>query len=1066
MEKNFFGHCDCENYGKKVICSDSIPIGIVELKYTGEELLIQDANDSFYVTAGCVDEDFFKHYGNNYRGIIVDEDWEKFKKQVDSVINGECKTFCCEYRVRSKTGEIFWRKINAVKNAEDSEGVMLLCALTDITDVKMVQSELEKEKESVYTIASLSNTKFFEYSFYNDTLYDITGGKINRFLENFSVRIYDYDVFLNDDENYTNKIVKLLRSGEKKLYTEFKIKQLGREEWYGLWGKTVFDKDGKPLRVIGKTQNINYEKRNEAFFSDVKHIDNLTGIYMAEYAKKLMGRMFTESSEKSHAVIVLDIDNFAEINSNLGEDLCDQVLSSVSRSIKNILQKNDIMGRLGGDEFIIFIDDVPSEKWLRAVIEKINLIVKSIYLGERYGNCIKGSIGAVISKTGDTDFERNFEKADYALYIAKSIGKNKSYVFSEKDNEPFLNRARKASSSNEKFTYQKEIYAEREFNYEIAEFAFDVMESTQDVDSAVNILLDKVGIYFNLSRIVIRELDNNREKYAVSYQWFREPLSPIGNFIDVFDENIKRLMSDNESGDAFEYSEYPGFERGSEYKRCVEGDSKAEIRFRIRKDGCFSGYISFDDDSVRIWGQNEIRALKMISKIISAYLLKMRAFKEAEETVERLTRYDSVTGVMRYENFKKEVEEILKNDPNGDYAIVYSDIRNFKYINERYGYKQGDGILKDFVSNMNTDKFSMIITGRVFSDNFVSLIKLDDKITKNNINQYVDSYNRCFASDKENELSEIKIDVVSGIYIIEKNFLKIDKEYVNRVIDKANTAREFGKGIHLGKSVFFDRDMDDRIRKQTEILTSMERALLNNEFVIVLQPKVELKGKHKIVGAEALVRWIRDDGRVIPPMDFIPLFEQNGFVVNVDFCVYEQVCEFLSKRISEGKRVVPVSVNVSRVHLENDEFMDKIESLISRYQIPRNLLEFELTENVFLENSDKAIQVMNKLKKMQFKVSMDDFGSGFSSLNLLKKLPVDILKMDKGFLDTDEIKGNDEVVIKSIIDMAKKMSITVLCEGVETQKQAMFLQDAGCDLAQGYYFSRPVMVEEFNEMLQ
>ena len=120
---------------------------------------------------------------------------------------------------------------------------------------------------------------------------------------------------------------------------------------------------------------------------------------------------------------------------------------------------------------------------------------------------------------------------------------------------------------------------------------------------------------------------------------------------------------------------------------------------------------------------------------------------------------------------------------------------------------------------------------------------------------------------------------------------------------------------------------------------------------------------------------------------------------------------------------------------------------------------------MFLENSDKAIQVMNKLKKMQFKVSMDDFGSGFSSLNLLKKLPVDILKMDKGFLDTDEIKGNDEVVIKSIIDMAKKMSITVLCEGVETQKQAMFLQNAGCDLAQGYYFSKPVMVEQFDEML-
>ena len=255
------------------------------------------------------------------------------------------------------------------------------------------------------------------------------------------------------------------------------------------------------------------------------------------------------------------------------------------------------------------------------------------------------------------------------------------------------------------------------------------------------------------------------------------------------------------------------------------------------------------------------------------------------------------------------------------------------------------------------------------------------------------------------------------------------------------------------------------MRKQVEILTSMEKALLNHEFVIFLQPKVELKGKNNIVGAEALVRWIKSDGKIIPPMDFIPIFEKNGFVVNVDFCVYEQVCEFLSQRIKEGKKVVPVSVNVSRVHLEKEDFVERIDNLVTKYNIPRHLLEFELTENILFENADKAISVMNRLREMNFTVSMDDFGSGYSSLNLLKKLPVDVLKMDRGFLDNEEVKGNDEIVIKSIIEMAKKMQITVLCEGVETEKQAKFLQNAGCDLAQGYYFSRPVKVDEFKEML-
>lgn len=1064
MAKKEYEYCQYSSLDENMICFDRIPAGIAELKYTGDKLLVEMANKSFYKIAVCGNNGFCDLYERDYFRIITEEDRARVKKIIDNAVCKNNGDFCFEYRVRLKNKAILWKKTEARKIRDDFDGTVFMCSFTDITKEKNIQAELEKEKDSFYTMAALSNTKFFEYDMKSDTLSDITGGKINRFLKNFTRKIYSYDVFVNDDEDFYEKIIKSFKSGEKEIYLEMKVNCFGKTEWHGLWGKTVFDEKGSPIRIVGKTQNIDYEKRREIFISNSRHIDNLTGIYTGEYAKKLISQRFIEAYKYSHAVIVFDVDDFSRLNIQLGVNLCDQVLSNIGNDIQNILDDKDIIGRISGDGFIIYIDKVASEKWLEIMLEKINNIITSAYSGEIHKNCIRGSIGTAISKEGDTDFEKTFEKADYALYAAKSMGKNKFYIFSEKDLTPFFNKSRKVFTFNEKFIYKREVYAERQFNYEIAEFAFDVMESTQDVDSAVNILLDKVGRYFDLNNIVIRETDKNEDSYYVSYQWSADEFELADNSL-ISPMETEKILLQGAHNDIFVYSEYPGFERGMKFKEYINPDTKSEIQFIFKNNECIGGYISFEDRNERIWSQNEIRALKMIGKIISSYLLKMRAFREAEKTVEHLTMYDSVTGVMKYDIFKKKIKNVFKEKYYKEYALVYSDISNFKYINERYGYKCGDEILRSYVLDMDDEKYSLFIKGRIFSDNFIFLIGFDDKITKDNIDSHINSYNKWFAEEEEKKFSEIKINISTGIYIIEKCPDVINNGFINKIIDYANIARKYGKNVLSQKAVFFDSEMETKIKKQVEILTSMEKALINDEFIVVFQPKVALDGSNKIVGAEALVRWIRDDGKVVSPIEFIPLFEKNGFVVNVDFCVYEQVCRFLKQRIQENKRVVPVSVNVSRVHLDKDDFIGKVEQLVSKYDIPRELLEFELTENVFLENSDKAIKIMTELRKLNFKVSMDDFGSGYSSLNLLKKLPVDILKMDKGFLDTDEIKGNDGVVIKSIIDMAKKMRITVLCEGVETQKQVTFLQDAGCDLAQGYYFSKPVKVEEFREML-
>lgn len=1059
---------DDESPGREIY-SAVIPAGIVELKYTGpEECLIENANSFFYETANCIDEDFFKTYGYNYRKIILDEDWGVFKEKIKEALKGN-GLFCCEYRVRGKTGELYWRKINAsIIKTNDKNDIRFLGVLSDITDLKAVQKELEKERESFYTIASLASAYLFEYEIDTDTIYDITGGKINKYLSDYSNKIYDRSNPTFFEIEDCAEFIKKLRSGEKEIYFESKVNVPNKnEEWIALWGKTIYDKKGKPLKVIGKSQNIDELKKKESIIENRANFDNLTGLYNGNYARTLINERIKKQTSENYAIIVVDFDNFEKLNNNLGHIFCDEVLLNISKGICEIFDPDDIIGRIGGDEFIIFTEKALSKDWLITKLAKIKNVFKETYSGEDSLNRITGSIGAAMASKNE-DFEKLFEKADYSLYISKSIGKNEFHIFSPEDVQPFENKIKKFESNiEEKFVYKKEINEERAFNYEISEFAFDIMESTKDVDSAVNILLNKVGNYFNLSRIVIRELHASLEKTNITYQWHDKSVLPIveERLISSYEE-IEKLFSKYDSNGIFIYSEYPGFEQNIAFAEAIDADVKSTLRFAIMESGNFRGSISFDDCHVRVWGHEEVKSLKMIGKIISAYLLKMRAFKEAQATVEKLTKYDSVTGVMKYDKFKEEVARVLKGDPTGIYAVVYSDISNFKFINERYGYEEGDQILKNFASDIGKRKYNLVVTSRIFSDNFISLIKLDNSITSANIGEVIDDYNSKFISAQRKKYDEINFHITSGVYVMMNREEFSNKiEAVNKIIDNANIARRYAKNVFSEKCIFFDSEMEKTIKKQAEILTSMEKALTNNEFNIVLQPKVELKGNNKIVGAEALVRWIKKDGRIIPPMDFIPIFEKNGFVVNVDFCVYEQVCKFLSRRIIEGKRVVPISVNVSRVHLEKDNFIEKIVNLVTKYRIPRELLEFELTENVFLQNSDKAIYIMNTLKNIGFKVSMDDFGSGYSSLNLLKKLPVDVLKMDKGFLDNDEIKGNDEVVITSVIDMAKKMKITVLCEGVETEKQANFLRDAGCDLAQGYYFSKPVKIDEFKEMI-
>lgn len=431
-------------------------------------------------------------------------------------------------------------------------------------------------------------------------------------------------------------------------------------------------------------------------------------------------------------------------------------------------------------------------------------------------------------------------------------------------------------------------------------------------------------------------------------------------------------------------------------------------------------------------------------------------FSNITSFIERITSKDALTGLLTLTKFEIIAKDLLTKRNEKHFALIYCDIDKFKYINETLGYAIGNKILIDFAKLSSAYLYKDELICRCSADKFIILLEYKNIETlKNRLNDF----NKKFIEIKKLYFNNIKISLIAGIYLIKSN----DKSLMS-IIDKANVARKTIKGSHKSHYAFYDDKLHMQITKEKEIENIMLSSLENKEFLVYLQPKIELSTK-KIVGAEALVRWLNPLKKIIPPVEFIPLFEKNGFIIDLDFYVYEEVFKRMRSWIDEGKELIPISLNVSRLHLNDTDFIPRLKKLTQKYNIPTSLIELELTESIFFENVDYLLKTMKELKLLGFTCSIDDFGSGYSSLNLLKDLPIDVLKLDKDFFPNHYINKKEKVIISNIVKMAKELDITVLSEGIETEEQANFLTEIGCTMAQGYLFDKPMPINIFEKKM-
>ncbi len=412
---------------------------------------------------------------------------------------------------------------------------------------------------------------------------------------------------------------------------------------------------------------------------------------------------------------------------------------------------------------------------------------------------------------------------------------------------------------------------------------------------------------------------------------------------------------------------------------------------------------------------------------------------------------DTVTGLSRIESFFEEAYNVIMQDDTKKYAVINSGFYNFQYINDNFGYAIGDAVFNRFGKFIQNNMKNGKVFARGSGDQFVFLIEFDNLVQERE--KYI-AYCKRFCNEVEKEIGINSLVISSGMCEVDS----CGSQKISKAVDDANIIRKTIKKSAETNCTIFYSDVKENISERMRIAANMKNALDNEEFEVYYQPKIDLE-KNEIIGAEALIRWIEPSGKMIYPDQFIPLFEENGFIVQIDFYVLQKVLIFLTKRKEKGQKMFPISVNFSRNHQENNNFVSDIVAILDEYKIERKWIDIEITESAFLTDIEKLHVNLEYLRKNNISVSIDDFGSGYSSLNLLTTVNANVIKIDKEFLNKTDVKSKS--LFKYLIPMIKGMGYQTIAEGVETKEQVGFLREIGCEMAQGYYYAKPMAEDAF-----
>ncbi len=465
---------------------------------------------------------------------------------------------------------------------------------------------------------------------------------------------------------------------------------------------------------------------------------------------------------------------------------------------------------------------------------------------------------------------------------------------------------------------------------------------------------------------------------------------------------------------------------------------------------CKANYSFMQSKSGQDWSEEEVQQIEAFEKLIYTFCDRSYASTIAKD----LSMFDNDLMIYPLTFFLATVKNLIRQGRIGEFGGVYFNIKHFSSINDRFGRDCATNIMKLFIHGIQEKILYEECICRVGGDNFVVLFKKDNL---NIIKNYLSGMPITF-----NDGETVTVTTTAGYYMIPEV-----TESATDVMDRISTAYQLAKSVYKRPFLFYDDEIMQHQTHVKEIEMMFPSAIENEEFKVFYQPKTQLNN-YQLAGAEALCRWFRN-GKVISPGEFIPVLEGSKAICTLDFYMLDHVCRDIRRWLDEGREAVKVSVNLSRLHLGDEDLLESILRIIDKYKVPHHFIEIELTETTTDVDYKELKKIVYGLREQDISTSVDDFGVGYSSLNLIREMPWNVLKIDKSFLPTQEEEDNDPSKVKMlrhIITMSQDLGLECIVEGVETAEQVKLLKDCKCYLAQGFYFDRPLPVKEFEQKLE
>ena len=545
-----------------------------------------------------------------------------------------------------------------------------------------------------------------------------------------------------------------------------------------------------------------------------------------------------------------------------------------------------------------------------------------------------------------------------------------------------------------------------------------------------------------LDRIVIHRINPNDKEQNISTTSWTNPRANL-KLITTNSENIAAWKKTFDKTGLIKINQVESNKNIPIYDSLTKSNVSSIVACRLQFNGLDYGAIRYEMcKETRYWKEDSVAALMVIAKIFTIVI--KNELEKAEFNYQM--SYDSLTNIFNFTKFNEEVNKILAQDISIDYSIASLNLYNYSQLTEKFGLHISEYAIRQIATGL------MILSEqemycRLNNDNFYIFFRTDDI---DQVTEYLDNLTS-FVANRFPQSSSYHI--VAGVAVGNNT-----NDVLTNIIDNSNVALK--KATPSNSVVPFNGSLYNEQKSKFELELHQEEALLKNEFLLYLQPKINTTNE-QIVGAEALVRWNYNHEKLLFPNDFIPLFEENNFIIKLDLYMFEKVCIFQRRMLDNNIKPVTISVNLSMAQKDLEKYVYDLNLIRNKYQVPAEYLEIEITESIYINNIEAVCDLIKDLKQYGYKISMDDFGSGYSSLSSLATFEFDVIKLDKKFVD--KLDDKNKIILGKIIELVTELNIKVLCEGVETKNLIDFLSANGCNIVQGYFYDKPLPEEVFEK---